>query len=213
MSDAPDGRVSMALLGALAALAMLSGGAWLVWGDLPRRIAHAQRPVDPVEDSMRTVRIGDTGRTARLEVPSGYQRVGAQRWPLLVVLHTAEDRRGTGAAVRLDALRDDTRFVLFPEGAVVHQPPTEREGAREPDAKPPPPDRAWRPADVEADAEFVREAIAQIATEYRIDPARVSVLAEGDGAPVGRALACGGEGPRYLPHDGSAPGCDEPTLP
>ena len=99
----------MLSLGAVAAFA------WLLSAEVPVRILHPGRPPDLLEDSLRTLRIGDMG-TARLDIPSGYVRAGAGKWPLLVVLHSLADKRGVGAAARLLELRDESRFVLFPDG-------------------------------------------------------------------------------------------------
>ncbi len=174
-----------AILAASGALLLAAFAAWMLLGEIPYRVLHPQRPVDPVEDSLRTVRIGETGRTARLHVPRAYDRVGVRRWPLLVVLHTAADLRGTGAAVRLEPLRDDTRFVLFPEGP-------------------------WAPP---ADhAAFVRATVDQISTEYRIDPANVTVLAEEDAAPMGVELVCASGGRRYRAHDAAPVICPSPVT-
>jgi poly(3-hydroxybutyrate) depolymerase len=167
------------------------------------REAIGARPVDVVEDSLRTVAIADAGgRTCRLSVPRDYRRVGGDRWPIAVILHTNADLRGSGASTRLPAILDRDWFVLFGEGEEVG-------GA--------PPVRTWNAAHAPADADYVRASVAQMTREYRLDPSRVAVVGEDESAGVAFALACSGpDDPLRLPEGwavvairGGRPPCGE----
>lgn len=198
MTRLRDARISLVLLVILVVAGVGGAVAWVVTSDV--RTAHVlhprEAPVDVLEDGLRTLRIGD-GRTARLDVPRGYERVGGHRWPLLVVLHTAADARGSGAAARLQPLRDGTRFLLFPEGEATAAPAGGRAV------------HAWAPGHAEEDAELVLEAIESVERQYRIDGARIEVLAEGDAAPVADALACAAPAGRLAIFGGGPLACRE----
>lgn len=177
-------------------------GFWLLWqagqASAVFRQAQGARPVDPLEDALRTLRVG--GRTARLETGRRYPRAGTERWPLVVVLHDNADLRGSGAAVRWAALRRQGWFLLFPEGVVTPDP------AAPPDA---PAVHRWSPEGRDADVDHVEASIRQVSREYRIDPASVVLVAGPDTAILAWSLTCGEalDGLRAVVFDAESPPC------
>jgi hypothetical protein len=177
-------------------------GFWVLWqagqASAVFRQAQGARPVDPLEDSLRTLMVGE--RTARLETGRRYPRAGTERWPLVVVLHDNADLRGSGAAARWAAIRRQGWFLLFPEG-VASADPAAAPGA--------PVVHRWAPEGRDGDVAHVEASIRQVSREYRIDPGAVVLVAGPDTAILAWSLTCGEalEGLRAVVFDAEPPPC------
>jgi len=152
----------------LAAAAVLIAAAQTIRERIQQRIENGRKQ----NDASRSVKVGDLTRNYLIHVPPSLDK--AKQAPLLLVFHggggTPESMIGY---TRFDDLADKRGFlVVYPAGSNKH----------------------WndgRPAGPKVDdIAFVRAVIADMSTNYKVDPQRVYATGISNGGIFSQRLAC-----------------------